>query len=206
MKPDYSSVDPLVMEFRRAHRPFPVPKLTRCRGNAKASILLIAPRPNLIDLENNVPMSCPSAQSFHSVLVSNAGISTETDCLVMPGSVMPKRQTKLTVAPFKSLPLKFHSRFKLILCVGGDNFKFMFGDGKKSSLQTLANGNLIYMPAKIGKTPLMVFPEYDFLVPPWDSFPADEQWKLESLQDRATKWLVRVSEHLAIHWSKISSK
>lgn len=204
MKPDYSLVDPLIMEFRRAHRPFPMPKLTRCRGNTAGPILLIAPRPNLIDLENNVPMSCAAAQSFHSLLLACAGISTEKDCLVMPGSVMPKKPSKLLTEPFKSLPIKFHRRFKLILCVGGDNFKFLFGDGKKSSLQTLANGNLLYLPNKLGKTPLMVFPEYDFLVPPWDSCPVSEQWKLEVLQDKAQKWTSRVCQHLEKHWPKIS--
>lgn len=204
MKPDYSSVDPLVLEFRRAHRAFPAPKLTRCRGNPKGPIMLIAPRPNLIDMENNVPMSCAAAQAFHSALLSATGISTETDCLVIPGSVLPRKASKLLTAPFKSLPIKFHRRFKLVICVGGDNFKFLFGDGKKSSLQTLANGNLIYLPAKLGKTPLMVFPEYDWLVPPWDSCPPDEQWKLEVMQDRAQKWLNRICASLEKHWPKIS--
>lgn len=206
MKPDYSKVDPIIMAFRRAHRAFLAPKLTRCRGNLKARIMVIAPRPNLVDLENNVPMSCPAAQQLHGILLSSASINTEEDCFVVPGSVLPKKPSKLSVLPFKSLPLKFHSRFKLIVCVGGDNFKFMFGDGKKSSMQTLANGNLIYLPALIGKTPLMVLPEYEFLVPPWDSFPPDQQWKLEALQDRAAKWHNRVSEQLGHHWRKISSK
>lgn len=202
MKP-LLEIDPLILAFRRAHRSFPSPKLTKCRGNLNAQILLIAPRPTEDDLENNLPLTGGAAQQLHGLLKAHAEIDTERDCLVMPGSVIAKKQSKLLVEPFKSLPLKFHARFKLIVCIGGENFKYFFGAGKKSSIQTLANGNLLFLPKFLGNTPLFVLPEIELLDPPWHLVKPEEHWKLESMQERALKWFSRILPKLGEHYAKL---
>jgi uracil-DNA glycosylase len=165
--------------------------------------MLIAPRPVDGDLAHGLPLTSDAGQQLHGLMKAHAGIDTEADCFVFPGSVLPKKQSKLVVEPFKSLPLNFHHRFKMIVCVGGDNFKFFFGEGKKSSLQTLANGNLIFLPSVIGNTPLFVIPDIDMLSPDWDNIPEEEHWKVESVRERAVKWLVRILPLLGNHYHKI---
>lgn len=207
MRPNNLKVaDPFIADFREACSNFPDPKLSRCRGNTKARILLIAPAPEKEDMQNNVPFVHGAAQKFHGNLRAHANIDTESDCLVMPGSVLPKRMSKLLVLPFKSLTLKYYSRFNVIFCVGGDTFKFIFGDGKKSSMQTLSNGFPLYLPPLIGKVPLFVLPDIRALDPDWENIPENDHWQAKIAQDRCQKWLNRILPKIGDFVQKIYKK
>lgn len=202
MKAPPKALHPLVKSFRDASELFDAPKLTRMRGRIGAPILLIAPAPTAEDLANNLPMSDDGAEVAHRILLSLADIDTEKDCTVLPGSILPKKASKRLIEPFGASALKHAKDYRLILCVGGDNFKFIFGKGKKSSLTTLANGDLIYLPRLVGNVPVLVLPEYTMLAPPWEHIAEEEHWKIERLQVRLTDWYNRIATKLSSHVKK----
>lgn len=192
-----------VGDYKSAVADFADPCIRRLRGNPKAKILLITTAPTEEDIERQMPLSNDaSAQTFHRMLENETGFSTEADMLVMSGTPYAKRATKLQAEPFRALVAKHARQFKLIACMGSDNFKFYFGNGAKSSMNTLASGTLIFLPELLGKTPIFVFPEINMLAPPL-SGDRNQDWKLIADETKGLKWLKRLFPKFVQHTKQL---
>ena len=122
------------------------------RGNSVSSVLLITP-----PTENVLPFSDEIAENYQTVF-NSINFSTEKDCLVIPSSWFGTSRQREGYEPTKEiialfLEQNFNAKF---ICIGGDGFAFLFGQGKKASdasitglplrLKELNHRPLYYMP------------------------------------------------------------
>jgi uracil-DNA glycosylase len=152
--------------------------LTKMRGNPSASILLLSPAPSAEDYSNDLPLSDADAKVFHNLCL-NAGFHTDKDCLVAPCSLFRAKPSKLSTAPMVEFVGECHPSFSKFICVGDDAFKFIFGDGRKPSMQTLG-GSVVYV-SEVDHKPMFVFPSIKGLSLP-KNIPNDDVWKHERFQ------------------------
>jgi hypothetical protein len=168
-------------------------KVVRLRGNIQKRALLIAPSPNEDDCVNGIPLSNETyAREFHGMVSSLAELNTQDDFVVMAGCPLADaKPTKKIIEPFRDLLLEQRRCFDLVVCIGSNNFKFYFGRGKKSSLQTLAAGKPVFMTFDWPDLPVFIIPDIHAISPKWTN-DRNFDWKLEIAQQQCQRWLERI--------------
>lgn len=140
------------------------PAMFKMRGSLRSNILFIAPPPTPAEFEEGLPLSNSRALSFHEIL-EHIPFDTQGHALVVSCSLGGKKANKASTTPIvefvkacarESLTTKF-------VCVGNEAYKFIFGEGKKYPMQTLA-GAVIYH-FMLSPYPLFVFPDIGALNP-----------------------------------------
>lgn len=135
------------------------------RGNKRSSVLMLAPPLDLKEYENGgLPLSNHAALRFHEILEEECGISTDRDCIVVSCSRYGTKANKASTDGIKELvrqaTLKKQTEFKIVMCVGDEAFKHIFGRSKKPS------GSLYWNVMFVEETnylPLYVFPPLEGL-------------------------------------------
>jgi len=180
-----------------------LPKVTKLRGNESKPVLLIAPSPNDEECKLGLPLSNETySREFHGVLLQLTGLNTQSDFIVMAGCpIIDTKPSKRHIEPFRNLLLAQHTKFKLVVVIGADNFKFYFGRGKKSSLQTLSSGTPVFLNADWPGLPIFVIPDIKALSPEWTN-DKNQDWKLQLDLDRCVKWLRRICPGLAATYKR----
>lgn len=169
------------------------PCLTKLRGNIQKRALILAPAPTEGDMIDGLPLSDPKfGFLFHEKLFQLADLNTQTDFIVMAGSpIVTDRPTKKMVEPFRELLKANKTRFDLIVCIGAPNFKFYFGRGKKSSMQTLASGNPVFLTFDWPDLPIFVIPEISGLGLE-ETGDSSVDWKIKIVRAQCERWLERI--------------
>lgn len=163
------------------------------RGNITKRALIIAPSPNEGDIANGLPLSNDTyAREFHQSLYHLTELSTQDDFVVMCGCPENNaKATKKATDPFRDMLQEQRTCFDLVVCIGSNNFKFYFGRGKKSSLQTLACGKPVFMTFDWPNLPIFVVPDIQMLSPVWTN-DRNLDWKLEVMQKSCQEWMERI--------------
>jgi uracil-DNA glycosylase len=169
--------------------------ITRLQGNLNASILLIAPQPSEMEVEENLCWVNHNAQKFFELMESLTELSPD-DFLIMPTTFNGGKPVNANT----ELPKRFLHRaahFKQIrrfVCIGSDAFKVFFGQGRKPSMPMLM-GHTMYVTETSWK-PLFVFPDADTLAMSGEHIPDKRQY---SMMRRKVDQTVTVFEKL-IDW------
>lgn len=113
-------------------------------GNKDSRILMFAPAPTEEELTRRMPLTSADALQMHS-LFRDVGVNIEQEFFVV--SACPfLSDTKTANFEFGRRLLKGFNKFggKAVICVGPQNFKFIFGSGRKPNDQSLI-GQIIYV-------------------------------------------------------------
>lgn len=125
---------------------------------------MIAPPASAAEYKAGVPLADDRGKIFHNLLIEQ-GYHTEHDFLIASCSSWGVRPNKASTIPVQAFINESARRgwFTRYVCVGDEAFKFLFANGYKSSMQTLA-GSIIYVSETAFK-PLFVFPPLTALAP-----------------------------------------
>ena len=160
-KPFVQAMYSVISEYPLARR--------QVRGNSSSSVMLIVP-----PTENDLPFSDEIALKYQKVF-DEVQFSTERDCLVIPSSWFGTSRQKDGYEPTKKiialfLKQNFNAKF---ICIGGDGFAFLFGQGKKASDGSITGKTVL--PKELNYRPLYYMPFYkDFYIP--DDTPKDQYY------------------------------
>lgn len=159
------------------------------RGNSSSSVMLIVP-----PTENDLPFSDEIAMNYQKVF-DEAKFSTERDCLVIPSSWFGTSRQKDGYEPTKKiidlfLKQKFNAKF---ICIGGDGFAFLFGQGKKASDSSITGRTT--RPKELNYQPLYYIPYYkEFYMP--DNTPKDQVYFVNRNVERTRECLLHLMPSL----------
>lgn len=138
--------------------------MRQMRGNLKSRILLVAPPPSLEEYKLGLPLSDRHAQAFHEWLLMNS-FNTEKDCIVIAASAFRAKANRASTVPIISFIRSCSARdfFNKYIVVGDAAFSFAFGEGRKTTMSTLA-GSVIHIK-DVNHKPMFVFPSITKLNP-----------------------------------------
>lgn len=176
-----------------------IPKCEAMRGNPRSRVLIVAPPMTVSEYERGIPLTDPDAAFFHTLLKEATGLDTERHCYVISCSrygLKPNKASTQDVVEYVRQLAQFRL-FDLCICVGDDAFKFIFGRGKKPTMNSLAGSTIRH--GDIYHLPVFTFPSLQGLVHEEtgdkreDRFRADwsnkQQFRFSHLFDRLTKEL-----------------
>jgi hypothetical protein len=168
--------------------------MRKLRGDSSSRILLIAPPCTEPEYRNGIPFCDEAAEVFHNILLSEVNLDTERDFCIVSASrygLKPcKHSTDLIKGFIESCARRAY--FQYYVCVGDDAFKYIFGQGKKPSSNTLM-GSTVFRP-EIGFKPLFVFPSTSVLAPTM----GESEWE----NRKAT----RIADEFNVKFSKFAVK
>ncbi len=159
------------------------PVMSTMRGNIDSEVLLIAPCSDGDEYIRGLPFSGEVAKAFHEFLLDKMGLSTEQFLVISCcyAGLKPTMKTCQPVVDFVEECAK-KQLFQRYVCIGGSAFQWIFGHGKKPSMETLSGAILTireFAPAKI-----MVLPDVSALGP---NLKKKREWYI---QERAKKQLL----------------
>ncbi len=135
------------------------------RGNIKSRTLMIAPPNSFNDYVNGIPFSDDRGEKFN-ILLEESGFNTgdKGQFVVIGATAFGLKPNKASTIPI----LKFVWRvaaaklFDRYVCIGDNAFKYIFGEGRKVSMQTIS-GSTRYLE-ELHEKPLFTFPPIGLLV------------------------------------------
>jgi len=149
--PDW--IDPIVARLREREG------LKRLQGNSNASILMIAPRPGALELQQDLVWCDMAAVRFFNWMRNEFNLDSNGDFIIMPctfdGKNPKKSNTDLGLELLENS--KTENRIKRYIVIGSDAFKVYFGYGRKALMESLV-GNTLYLQQG-GYKPVFVFPD-----------------------------------------------
>jgi hypothetical protein len=197
LKKQTKSVPPALEVFRSlpsfpAEEEYTIPKT---RGNPKASILIIAPPCDKVEYEKGVPLSNDCAIAFHMLLQEEIQFDTNKDAFIISCCRFGLKPKKHNTDPIIEFVRQCADKeiFQHYVCVGDDAFKFIFGSGKKPSMQSLAGYTM--RVKETGYKPLFVFPSVKMLAPVFIG-DSREDYFLARMQDQWTEKFRKFSAKL----------
>lgn len=132
--------------------------MSALRGDSKARMLLVTPCPDQNEYDVQVPFSNEAAKKFHLLLLDD-DLDTQKDFLVVSScryGLKPKKDATDIIQRYVETCAR-RDYFDLIVSIGSDTFKFLFGNGKKPSSNTIY-GKPLYLEA-LNHKPLFAYPD-----------------------------------------------